>query len=342
MFRLLFAGAGASAYLVLALVAGRAEGSRTVRAALIAASLLSAVGLVMDSPAGDALRRTGSTLDVWLRILAAGAPGGLWLALIALFRDRKVLRSHLPLALTPLAAAAPAFLMEGDPAWLSFWIWTGTSAALVIHAIILIVRTARSDLVESRRRLRLWIGGVSVFGCCVLLLLLVTIVADAGRVDTSPWWRTTLRGLMAATAIAAAAIVLDPRRQLIPNARRGPTPVGSEDSLIEQLTRIMAAESLWREERLTLAGLAVRLRTPEYRLRQAINGRLGHRNFPEFVNGFRVDAAKALLADPENKANVAEVAYAVGFGSLAPFNRAFKETTGLTPTQWRRSKLIEI
>jgi AraC-like DNA-binding protein len=35
------------------------------------------------------------------------------------------------------------------------------------------------------------------------------------------------------------------------------------------------------------------------------------------------------------------VAYAVGFASLAPFNRAFKEITGVTPTQWRRDRLIE-
>ena len=341
MLRLLFSGAGASAYLVLALVLVRAEGSRTVRTVLLAACLVSAVGLVMDSPAGEALRRTAPALDLGLRIIAAGAPGSLWLAFVALFRDRKVLRRHALPALAPAAAAAPAYLVQGEAAWLFYWIWAAASAALTVHAIILIVTTAGSDLVESRRRLRLWIGGVSIFGCCVLLLFLITLVADVGRAPTAPWWRTTLRGLMALTAMAAAAIVLDPRRQLIPTARRLSLPVGSGDHLVDELTRLMAAESLWRQEGLTLAALAVRLRTPEYKLRQAINGQLGHRNFAEFVNGFRVDAAKALLADPQNKANVAEVAYAVGFGSLAPFNRVFKETTGLTPTQWRRGKLIE-
>jgi AraC-like DNA-binding protein len=87
--------------------------------------------------------------------------------------------------------------------------------------------------------------------------------------------------------------------------------------------------------------LAARLQTPEYKLRLLINGRLGHRNFTEFVNGYRVEAAKALLVDRGTKRTVAEVAYDVGFSSLAPFNRAFKEVTGVTPTQWRRERLIE-
>jgi AraC-like DNA-binding protein len=103
----------------------------------------------------------------------------------------------------------------------------------------------------------------------------------------------------------------------------------------------MTADRLWRQEGLTLAKLASRLDSPEYKLRLLINGRLGHRNFTEFINGFRVEAAKALLADDHSRMNVAQVAYEVGFSSLAPFNRVFKEVTGVTPTQWRKGMLIK-
>jgi AraC-like DNA-binding protein len=341
MLRLVFGAAGASAYLVLALVVVRAEGARAVRAALFAAAALSALGLVMDSPAGETLRRTAPAFDLSLRILAAGVPGTLWLALTALFRDRRVSRSHALLSLAPMAAAAPAYLLGGGPARVFFWIWSAASVALVVHAIVVVVRTGRGDLVESRRRLRRWLGGVSIFGCAVLLALLLTVAADALRLAGPLWWPTTLRALMAAAAIAAVAIVLDPRRQLLPAEPRPSPAPGSHDELLRALDAAMTTDQAWRQEGLTLAGLAARLGTPEYRLRLAINGQLGHRNFTQYVNGFRVEAAKALLTDPQSRPNVAQVAYAVGFSSLAPFNRTFKEITGVTPTQWRRERLIE-
>jgi len=341
MFRIIFGSSGASAYLVLALVVLRADGARAVRAAMFAVSILSAVGLMMDSPFGEAVQRTAPTLDLLLRILAAGVPGGLWLALTILFRDRRVLWINVLPAFFPTAAAAPAYLLQGGSALAFFWIWVGASTALLVHAIVVVVKTSRDDLVESRRHLRLWLGGVCVVGCAVLLLFLVTIAANVVQLPVAQWWPTTLRALMALTALAAVAIILDPRRQLLPPERKPSQPVESHAALIFELEMVMATEELWRQEGLILAALAARLGTPEYKLRSVINGQLGHRNFAEFVNGFRVEAAKALLIDSRNISNVAQVAFTVGFSSLAPFNRVFKETTGVTPTQWRREMLIE-
>jgi hypothetical protein len=75
LLRLVFGAAGASAYLVLALVVLRAEGARAVRAALFAAAALSALGLIMDSPVGEAVKRSQPGLDLTLRFLAAGRAG---------------------------------------------------------------------------------------------------------------------------------------------------------------------------------------------------------------------------------------------------------------------------
>jgi AraC-like DNA-binding protein len=33
------------------------------------------------------------------------------------------------------------------------------------------------------------------------------------------------------------------------------------------------------------------------------------------------------------------MAFDLGYGSLGPFNRAFKADTGVTPTEWRRRTL---
>ena len=101
----------------------------------------------------------------------------------------------------------------------------------------------------------------------------------------------------------------------------------------------MAAER-WRHEGLTISRLAEELGAPEHRLRRLINQRLGHRNFADFLNAHRIEAAKRHLADPEQAhSTVAAIAFGLGYGSLGPFNRAFRAATGATPTEWRRQAL---
>ena len=74
---------------------------------------------------------------------------------------------------------------------------------------------------------------------------------------------------------------------------------------------------------------------PEYRLRHLINRQLGHRNFSTFVNGYRLAEAEAALGDPgQAEVPILTIALDAGFGSMGPFNRAFKAQTGLTPTEY--------
>lgn len=63
---------------------------------------------------------------------------------------------------------------------------------------------------------------------------------------------------------------------------------------------------------------------------------LGFRNFNAFLNHRRVQRAQAALSDPgQSHLTVGEIAYALGYRSLGPFNRAFKDSTGETPTEFR-------
>ncbi len=58
------------------------------------------------------------------------------------------------------------------------------------------------------------------------------------------------------------------------------------------------------------------------------------------MNARRIEAERQILCDPaQARTTVAAVAFDLGFGSLGPFNRAFKEETGQTPTEWRRQAL---
>ncbi|UJF31758.1 response regulator transcription factor [Paenibacillus hexagrammi] len=60
------------------------------------------------------------------------------------------------------------------------------------------------------------------------------------------------------------------------------------------------------------------------------------RNFLEYLLEVRIQAAKKLLAEPDVK--VYEVGYLVGYENPSSFNRAFKNVTGTTPSEYRKTR----
>ena len=54
----------------------------------------------------------------------------------------------------------------------------------------------------------------------------------------------------------------------------------------------------------------------------------------EYADALRLQVSKRMLTETHEK--VIEVAYQVGFSSLATFNRFFKQQTGQTPTEYRK------
>jgi AraC-like DNA-binding protein len=71
-------------------------------------------------------------------------------------------------------------------------------------------------------------------------------------------------------------------------------------------------------------------------LRRLINGELGFRNFTTFLNSYRLAEVRDALSDPTQKdVPILTIAIDAGFGSLGPFNRAFREAEGVTPSEYR-------
>ena len=124
-----------------------------------------------------------------------------------------------------------------------------------------------------------------------------------------------------------------PRAAAAPASEQG----AADRKLLDALMGLMADDRIYRHEGITIGTLATRLAVPEYRLRRLINQQLGYRNFNVFLNNHRIEEAKAALADPSQaEVPVITIAMDAGFQSLGPFNRAFKATTGVTPTEFRR------
>ena len=204
-----------------------------------------------------------------------------------------------------------------------------------------------NDLVESRRRLRVFIVGAAAVdgGVNVILQLLMSGSESPGMVNTAN--AAMLAGVVAAIAYSLTRLngeqvfsvvqVIKSAAAAADHATTTDRPGAADQKLIDALTRLMADDRAYRDERLTIGTLALRLAVPEYRLRRLINQRLGHRNFNAFLNDHRIREARAALEDPtQAEVPVITIAMDAGFQSLGPFNRAFKATTGVTPTEYRR------
>jgi AraC-like DNA-binding protein len=113
-----------------------------------------------------------------------------------------------------------------------------------------------------------------------------------------------------------------------------------ESAVLADLQHAIGIERIFLREGLTIGALAEHLGTSEHLLRRVINRGMGHRNFNDFLHSWRIREACEELARPEQqRLPVLAIAMKVGYGSIGPFNRAFKARIGKTPTEYRRSAL---
>lgn len=307
----------------------------------------------------EGFRPGGATLaSLILCALSVATTGLFWTLSYALFADERRFSLHRLwpaaglVALWFLARSMPSTICK--PFWLVFNLAT---AGLVAHALLVIWRGWRGDLVVQRRRLR---GPVMIAAAGYILLLSIRDLAWIGGLPGLPASSLSQALALAALAVAASAALLraEPLLVVSPVAgeatARSPAPeIGlppADRLVLARLETAMDDDQVWRGEDLSISALAALVGAPEHRLRRLINGVLGHRNFADYVNGRRIEAAKTALAAPDLALkSISTIAYDLGFASLGPFNRAFRAATGVTPTAWRtantpavgRLKLVE-
>ncbi|MBY0511633.1 MAG: AraC family transcriptional regulator [Rhodospirillaceae bacterium] len=227
------------------------------------------------------------------------------------------------------------------------------SGAFIVHALILVATGWRDDLVENRRRLR---GPILVLASVYALGVISVeagelVVGSAHALSPLAAGALMLLGLMSLAAFgqADASLFGPAARAAAPGVSRNavqgqaepvPSLSGADRDATARLEAILRNDRPYREEGLTIAALALRVKVPEHGLRRMINQGLGYRNFNDFLNSWRLAEVEAALADPaQAPVPIATIALDAGFGSLGPFNRAFKAKTGLTPTAFRERAL---
>jgi AraC-like DNA-binding protein len=116
--------------------------------------------------------------------------------------------------------------------------------------------------------------------------------------------------------------------------RNSPLDEVSSRALHERLRAIMDNERPYIDPEVSLSALAARMEVAPYRLSQAINENSG-KNFSEFINGYRVEEVKRLIAGAGREGfTLLDIAFEAGFNSKPTFNKVFKRMTGLTPSRY--------
>jgi AraC-like DNA-binding protein len=221
-----------------------------------------------------------------------------------------------------------------------------TGAAFVVAGLWRLWRGGIGDLVAGRRRLRGWL--LAYIGAHGLIVLGVEAALRGSR---APAWLEALNVLAIALAVAITLAFMlqfrasgvaalfgpdDTETMPTPSQSAAPPPPDDDAPWLERLDLLMQRECVYRDPELTVAAVATRLGLPEYRLRELIHRRLGHRNFPAFVNGHRLHEVERRLADPAcDRLPILTLALEAGFGSVGPFNRAFRERHGMSPSEYR-------
>ena len=197
----------------------------------------------------------------------------------------------------------------------------------------------RDDLVEPRRRFRDLITGLS--GVYIVIVVISEILLRGeGPVPILEMVNVTAI-LVLAFGFTLYSLSLRPglfaRAQPLHKTGGAAQPGEAPDTaLLGALNKAMEEERIYHREGLGIAALAQHLGSQEYILRRLINTQLGHRNFNQFLNRYRVAEACLRLADPaEARLPILTIAMELGYRSLGPFNRAFKEQIGITPSEFR-------
>lgn len=208
---------------------------------------------------------------------------------------------------------------------------------LALHASL---SGSKEDLVEGRRSFRkLFLLAAGVYAIGVLLVEIGIKGLPEAPAFLETFHAIVLIGFNLTLGLGsvrlASSILPEP-----PTSQAPPVDQGVPQEWLERLDRAMIEEEVFREEKLSIRTLALRLNLQEYQLRRLINQGLGYRNFNDYINTHRINASCMALADLKQKGvPVIRIAMDNGFGSLAPFNRAFKAHTGKTPTRYRSDAL---
>ena len=303
---------------------------------------------VIASSSGRVFGPFSGPLGVAATVAGTAGCAWMWLFSRALFRPAKPVEPWTILAVGVVMAiesswALTAGRMAGGSSSEFYRIAANAASLICIAAIVMVFIEALSGFARlarrSERRFRL--AFVSVYA----LIIAVAIVwaSNAAEATFAGRWAEMVLTGCAAVGVIGSRLAISFRRRFPLTDERPRQSVGvpgdaiaATGVLARRIREAIAHEPLLTTPGLKVANFADALGEQEYKITQCITGQLGYRNFNQFINAHRIDCAKRKLTDAENEdRSVSAIAFECGFNSIGPFNRAFKDHVGVTPSEFR-------
>ncbi len=273
-------------------------------------------------------------------------PGLFWLTALSVFGDKAHLKrwqywlgaSTLLLPLTMKLCQWGLNFQLNDhvgAALFYFYVQLLLELSLLSHALYVSVLSWRDDLVQERRYIR---GGVITFSA--IYIFLVIVFEQILQVQWSGL--DIIKSLLTAGLITAINYFLFESKLNVLFVTKTEQNTETEETKAapKELSRIISAmedEKLYQQDGITISSFAKHLAIHEYKLRHLINGEMNYRNFNDFLNFYRISEVTEKLIQPQFlQTPVLTLALESGFRSLSSFNKAFKATHGITPTEYRK------
>jgi AraC-like DNA-binding protein len=279
-------------------------------------------------------------LRIIVSIGAISIPVLFWLLSRAIFEDHFRFRASLLIWFLVLLIPHLNFFLDNMIPGSAFRQLSAVVARLaslgfVLAGLYTALKTKRADLVDERIRFR------NIFLVITAALIGITLIVEIIPIDQETI--TVLQVLQRSTIFAITLYFLLSTFGIRPGfffkeIPKPKSPSIDDPLLSAKLQTLMEQQKVYKKEGLTIGQLADLMNEQEYRLRRLINGQLGFRNFNDFLNQYRINEACETLSDPaQSRKTILEIAYDLGYQSIGPFNKAFKDLKGTTPTAYRKA-----
>ncbi len=316
-----------------------------VRQALAVVAFFTALGVGFGLPAPDAPQLAAwAAAGSWL--VEAFIPPLSYILILQIAIGRMPSRLHtavlalpllgLPAALALTASSGGCGAVDSCPEFATFLGVVGVGPGAVALLLLWLQRGIFTQLRGQQDSSdRYWVALTLVaFNVLNLGVDLARAGAMIGPGDAA--FVHTVFGLTLIYLVTTLAFRIDPKPVVllsgVPLLTRSIKLTREEQALAKRVNDLMERDKLYQEPAFSRADLARELDVSENVVSRVINSAFD-KNFRQLLNEHRVTEAKALLANTDLE--IAYIAFDVGFNSLATFKRAFKDITGLPPTEFR-------
>lgn len=159
------------------------------------------------------------------------------------------------------------------------------------------------------------------------------------NIFNNDWLSLPLKLADAILPLLIAYNALKYQHLVFPAVQKSRTAKGDMEVMM-QIQKLFKEDELYLDPEVNLNTLASTLSLP----RNTISRELSNQNtsFRKLLNGYRVEHFKRLsTSDKIEQLSLLGLAYESGFNSKASFNRAFKEKTGQTPTEYLELRKVQ-